>query len=119
MNKETITQSDKDFFTKMASNFDPTSGEHKFFRRNNYYKILDKKDSDEFKRFIQIYNKIKYILKERQIQILDDLYGVNKPRSTQKEVSEVHQISRSRVRKIRVDAEKQLKWYLRGYRQKN
>lgn len=114
VNEETITQSDIVFFTKMTSSFDPITGENKLYNHNNYYKILDKKDSEEFQRFIEIYNKTKHILKERQRQILDDLYGVYKPRLTQKEVSKVHQIGSSRVRKIRVDAEIKLKRYLRG-----
>lgn len=119
MNEEAITKSDVDFFTEMISNFDLISGKSKFFNRNNYYKILDKRESEGFQRFIRIYNAIKHILKERQRQILDDLYGVYKPRITLKKVGEVHSITSSRVRSIRVDAEVKLKRYIRRLSQED
>lgn len=113
MNEGTITKKDADFFIEMTSNFDPISGENKYFNRNNYYKILDKRESEDFQRFIRIYNAIKHILKERQRQILDELYGVYKPRMTLKKVGEIHGVRSSRIRRIRVDAERDLKRYVR------
>lgn len=113
VNEGTITKKDADFFIEMTSNFDPISGENKYFNRNNYYKILDKRESEDFQRFIRIYNAIKHILKERQRQILDELYGVYKPRMTLKKVGEIHGVRSSRIRRIRVDAERDLKRYVR------
>ncbi|WP_449354690.1 sigma factor-like helix-turn-helix DNA-binding protein [Virgibacillus natechei] len=80
---------------------------------------MDNQDSYEFQRFIKVYNAGKHVLKEREQQILDDLYGVTKPRVTLKKAGIPHNIKQERVRQVRHRAElkivKSMLKHLKGY----
>lgn len=106
MSIENITEEDVDFFRDMV-NLSRTI-KPKFYRHKPYYKILDDPQSEEFQRFIKIYNKTKYILNEREQEILDALYGIHKPRVTLKEASKPHNITPERVRQIVSRAERKI-----------
>lgn len=105
MSKENITKDDAIFFMDMVDSVKSPNFKPKLFRPKPYYKILDNRDSDEFQRFINIYNKIKHVLEKREQQILYDIYGVHKPRMTMQEACKPHNISPERVRQIRYKAE--------------
>src|SRR5699024_828838 len=95
-----ITRDNVIFYMDMVNSAKSPNFIPKLFKRKQYYKILDEPDSDEFHRFIKIYNKTKHILKDRERQILDDIYGVNKPRLTFKEACKPHGITQERVRQL-------------------
>lgn len=100
-----ITKDDALFFMHMVSYPKRPNRTSVFNQNNPYYKILDNRDSYEFLQFIKIYNYEKHILKERERQILDALYGVNEPKVTMKQAGLIHHISQERVRQIRQKAE--------------
>lgn len=100
MNSSIITKDDALFFINMLKPpFNPNHV-HGFYMNKSYYKILDDNTSDDFQRFIKVYNIERPVLKEREIQILDSLYGISKPRVTLKEASLMHNITQERVRQI-------------------
>ncbi|MFD2759857.1 sigma factor-like helix-turn-helix DNA-binding protein [Lentibacillus juripiscarius] len=105
MDNKTITSDDAIFFMDMVNSAKSPNDIRGFYKRKSYYKILDEKDSDEYQRFMRIYNAEKHILKERERQILDDLYGLTKPRMTLKEAGIPHNITQERVRQLRHRAE--------------
>lgn len=108
MDTEDITSDDVIFFMDMVDSAKSPNFKPKFNRVKPYYKILDNPNSDEFLRFIKIYNKTKHILKERERQISDNIYGVHKTRATFKEACKPHNITPERVRQILYKAETNL-----------
>lgn len=108
MDTEEITNDDVIFFMDMVNSAKSPNFKPKLYRVKPYYKILDDQYSDEFHRFIRIYNKTKHILKERERQILDDIYGVHKPRVTFKEACKPHNITPERIRQILYYAERKM-----------
>lgn len=77
----------------------------KMYRQKPYNKILTEKDSDNYKRFIAIYNAMSIALTERENTILNNIYGINNERANLKTVGEMLNISPERVRQIRNHAE--------------
>lgn len=112
MDDRTITSDDAIFFMDMVNSARSPNHAPKFYQVKSYYKILDDPNSNEFQRFIKVYNAGKYILKEREQMILDDLYGINKPRVTHKKASIPHNITQERVRQICYKAELKIVTYL-------
>src|SRR5690625_566665 len=109
MDTEDITSDDVIFFMDMVDSAKSPNFKPKFNRVKPYYKILDNPNSDEFLRFIKIYNKTKHILKERERQISDNIYGVHKTRATFKEACKPYNITpERRVRQILYKAETNL-----------
>lgn len=110
MEKRDITRNDAIFFIDMlgypGSRIDP-----KLHRPKPYYKILKESQSDDFLRFMNVYNEAKHILSERERQILDSIYA----KTTYKEACKPHGITPERVRQIVYKSEKKIVKYLRQY----
>ncbi|ETI70555.1 sigma factor-like helix-turn-helix DNA-binding protein [Neobacillus vireti] len=97
--KNKITRNDEIFYLDMI-------GRNKEIHAlNPYYKILEERNSDDFKRFIGIYTVMREFLSEREQIILNEIYGVNKQRVKLKAVGEMLNICPERVRQIRRKAE--------------
>ncbi|MCM3567830.1 sigma factor-like helix-turn-helix DNA-binding protein [Neobacillus mesonae] len=70
-----------------------------------YYKILNDRNSDDFKRFISVYTKFKDSLSEKEQFVLDEIYGVNKKHVTLKTAGEMLGVGPERARQITKKAE--------------
>ncbi|GAB4074606.1 hypothetical protein GCM10028778_21090 [Barrientosiimonas marina] len=108
MTARTITSDDVIFFMDMVNS--PRSPNHipGFHQPKPYYKILDDPESEEFRRFIKVYNAEKHVLKEREQKILADLYGVTHPKVNLKEASAIYNVTPERIRQIRQKAERKI-----------
>jgi DNA-directed RNA polymerase sigma subunit (sigma70/sigma32) len=96
-NTRNINKGDAIFYLGMI---DSSFGEVK-----PYYKVLDERDSDEYKRFIGVFLVISGSLSEKEQFILNELYGVNEKRKTLKAIGEMLNIGPERVRQIAKKAE--------------
>lgn len=115
MNDKKITSDDAIFFMDMAGSFHSPNATPTMHSVKPYYKILDNPNSNEFQRFIKVYNASKHLLSDREQSILDALYGITHPRRTLKEASIPHNISPERVRQIRQDGERKITRVLLKY----
>lgn len=88
-----------------SPNFIPKIG-----RRKPYWKLFKKgnQNTTDYKRFLDVYNSAKEILNEREIFVLDSIYGVSGEFFTDVAVSKVLNISSSRVSQIRRKAESKI-----------
>ena len=96
------------FFMGMVNSAKSPNHVPGFYKSKPYYKILDNRESAQFQRFMKIYIAQKYVLTVRERQILNDLYGFDKPRLTLKNVGILHNITQERVRQIRQYAERKI-----------
>jgi DNA-directed RNA polymerase sigma subunit (sigma70/sigma32) len=76
-----------------------------------YKKIVKEKDSIDTKRFIGLYKSIRHRLNEREVIILNEMYGVDKESpATLKTVGQLLNISPERVRQISSLTERNIVW---------
>ncbi|ALX49070.1 hypothetical protein [Lentibacillus amyloliquefaciens] len=78
MDDRTITSDDAIFFMDMVNSARSPNHVPGFYRVKPYYKILDDPESNEFQRFIKVYNASKHVLQEREQKILAIRYLVLK-----------------------------------------
>ena len=78
--KNKITKNDAIFYLDMIG-YIKKKGE-----LNPYYKILDERNLNDFKRFVGVYTVMRDFLSEREQIILNEIYGVKKERSTLKKI---------------------------------
>lgn len=106
MIKTSISSEDSILFLEMTGWLGSPNYKQKLYRRLPYVKILKDFKSDERKKFISIYNDMKYLLLDKEIDILDRLYGVNNEKcSSLREIGEWLGVGPGRVRQIRNKAE--------------
>ena len=96
---------DATFYLDMIGSSLSPNKEHKIGDRKPYYKILDERNSDDFKRFVGVYTLMRDFLSEREQVILNELYGVNKERATLKTIGEMLNVGPERIRQIGRKAE--------------
>jgi DNA-directed RNA polymerase sigma subunit (sigma70/sigma32) len=73
-----------------------------------YYYILHNKESEEYKRFINVYLKHKYVLPAREQIVLDSVYGVKDNPLKLREVAEIIEVTPERVRQLVYKSERKL-----------
>ncbi|WP_421379622.1 sigma factor-like helix-turn-helix DNA-binding protein [Bacillus salacetis] len=100
------TIEDVDFFIFMIKR-------EKFGLMKRYYNILHNKESEEYKRFINVYLKYKNVLSEREQLILDSVYGVNGTPLKLKEVGQIIKVTPERVRQLVFKSEREIATFLR------
>lgn len=100
-----ITREDVIFFMDMVGSTLSPNVVPKMYRPKPYFKILMKKGSDDYNRFIGIYKVMIHVLTEREQIILNEMYGVDKESAHLKTVAELLNLSPERVRQIRNQAE--------------
>jgi DNA-directed RNA polymerase sigma subunit (sigma70/sigma32) len=76
-----------------------------FNKERPYIKMLKQKDSEEYKRFIRVYMAVRHLLLEREMSVLDVLYGITRDKATVKTVAEKMCLSSARIAQIRNSAE--------------
>ncbi|MFZ3580526.1 sigma factor-like helix-turn-helix DNA-binding protein [Virgibacillus sp. DJP39] len=103
--KNELTRDEAIFFLDMVGSVKSPNKKTKSTRVKPYYSILNDRDSDDFKKFIDIYKSLKHILPERKQMIMDEIYGINKPGVSLKTVASSINITRERVRQICHEAE--------------
>ncbi|WP_129077965.1 hypothetical protein [Anaerobacillus alkaliphilus] len=102
MPKTSININDAIFFWDMIGSEYSPNYKPNLYGRPPYAKILKDVESHERKRFLSIYNDLKYLLTEKEISILDQLYGVcDEKCSSLKELGEWLGVGPGRVRQIR------------------
>jgi len=78
-----------------------------------HYKILKKRQSEEYIRFITIYKALRPLLldklKERELFILDEFYGLEKEPTSSNELASTLGITSSRVIQVRNIAERKIR----------
>ncbi|WML26283.1 hypothetical protein [Neobacillus sp. OS1-33] len=106
--KTELTKDDAIFFMDMVASVWSPNFVSKLYKAKPYIKILTEKVSDNYKRFIGLYTAMSYLLSERELIILNGIYGVNKERARLKSVAKLLNLSPERVRQIRNEAEKKI-----------
>ncbi|MEH7118258.1 sigma factor-like helix-turn-helix DNA-binding protein [Neobacillus vireti] len=101
-----ITKEDVTFFLDMIGSIKRPN--YNIGDLKPYYKILDQRDSENFKRFIKIYIFSRDFLSDREKVILNEAYGVNEKRLTLKAIGEKLNIGPQRVSQIRAEAERKI-----------
>jgi len=104
---ENIAREDAIFFWDMLNSPRSPNCKPQLGRTKQYYKILKDTNSNQYKRFIGVYKEVRYLLSERELYILDEVYGFNENKEcrTLKSIGESLNITMQRVRQIRVEAE--------------
>ncbi|WML56661.1 sigma factor-like helix-turn-helix DNA-binding protein [Neobacillus sp. PS2-9] len=115
MDFETLmTKDNAIFFMDMVDSVKSPNFVPVLFKPRPYIKLLQNKGED-YQRFIGLYAMMKYILSEREVFVLDSIYGINKEKATFEEIGKMLNLSRSRIAHIRNDAEvklvRELIWY--------
>jgi DNA-directed RNA polymerase specialized sigma subunit len=105
---EDITINDAIFYLDMIGSSYSPNREHKIGDLKPYYKILDERNSDDFKRFVGVYTSMRDFLSEREQIILNGIYGVNKERKTLKTIGEMLNVGPERIRQIGRKAESKI-----------
>ncbi|WP_435994499.1 sigma factor-like helix-turn-helix DNA-binding protein [Rossellomorea sp. LjRoot5] len=77
-----------------------------------YYTILHNNESEEYKRFINVYLQNKYVLPVREQIVLDSVYGVNGTPLKLREVAEIIEVTPERVRQLIHKSERKLVEFL-------
>ncbi|MFJ7729276.1 hypothetical protein ACIQXV_24525 [Neobacillus sp. NPDC097160] len=103
-----LTKDDAIFFMDMVGSVWGPNFKPKLHKSKPYIKILRHKDSAEYKRFIDVYEVMKYILTEKEIVILNEVYGIDKEKSTLQAVADSLNLSFERVRVLRNGAENKI-----------
>jgi DNA-directed RNA polymerase specialized sigma subunit len=97
VNKKIVTKEDARFFMDMVDTY---PNRVRQFNKQKPWRRLDR-DSEDFKRFINIYKATEDVLSEREQLIMQEVYGADKEEnSTLKAVGEMLGISQERVRQI-------------------
>ncbi|WP_421379591.1 hypothetical protein ACOJQI_15845 [Bacillus salacetis] len=78
-----------------------------------YYKILHNKESEEYKKFINVYLKHKHLLSVREQLVLDSVYGVNGTPLKLRELAEIIEVTPSRVNQLIYKSERKLAEHFR------
>lgn len=100
-NRYILTKDERIFFMDMIGSFYSPNYVPKLYKVKPYSKILKDRSSDKYKLFIEVFKTVRHILSEREMIILDDIYGVNKESSSLKTaVGKSLNISTERVRQI-------------------
>jgi DNA-directed RNA polymerase sigma subunit (sigma70/sigma32) len=73
-----------------------------------YYSILHTNESEEYKRFINVYLKYKFVLPAREQIVLDSIYGVKGKPLKLREVAEIIEVTPERVRQLVYKSERKL-----------
>ncbi|TWE08768.1 sigma-70-like protein [Neobacillus bataviensis] len=106
--KSELTRNDVIFFMDMIDSVWSPNFKPQIFKQKPYYKILNQKNSDDYKRFLGVYKAIRHVLTERELTVLDEIYGVDKEGSQLKTIAAILNISPERVRQISKEAENKL-----------
>jgi DNA-directed RNA polymerase sigma subunit (sigma70/sigma32) len=108
MDDEILNRDHAIFFMDMVGSRKSPNYVPKLPKVKPYNKILKGRNSIDFKRFIRLYKAMRHVLSDRELIILDDVYGVNNVRKSLKTVGEMLNISPERVRQICTKAEYKL-----------
>ncbi|MDE5416276.1 hypothetical protein [Alkalihalobacterium chitinilyticum] len=109
MEEQQITKEDALFYLEMIGMRNSHSYQRITRRRRPCYQLFKRRETEEYKRFINVYHHFKEILTERQIGVLDLVYGVTGEVLTYSQIAKPLGITSSGVGKIRLDAEYRLK----------
>lgn len=108
MVEKEITKEDVLFYLDMIDSSYGPSYKPKIGKFKPYYQLLKKRDSEDYNRFICVYQHYSNCLQEREKTILDLHYGVESKVYTLIELGEHLGISSSRVAQIRNKAERRI-----------
>jgi DNA-directed RNA polymerase sigma subunit (sigma70/sigma32) len=103
-----ITSEEATFFLYMIGSRESPNYQSNFGKRKPYYTLLKDSESNEYKKFIQTYVAIKYILTEKEQVVLDRCYGVTQKSAPLHIVGSELNIGPERVRQIKARAEYRL-----------
>ncbi|MGF6950093.1 DNA-directed RNA polymerase sigma subunit (sigma70/sigma32) [Neobacillus sp. B4I6] len=106
--KTKLTKDDAIFFMDMVGSVRSPNFVPRLHKRKPYYKILNERNSEDYQRFIRLYETMKHILTQREQTILNEMYGLNQERARLTTVGELLNISRDRVRQLRNGAENKI-----------
>jgi len=107
-NEVKLTKDDSIFFMDMVGSRKSPNHVPKINKVKPYRKMLKDRNSTEYTRFIRIYKAMRHILSEREMIILDEIYGVNGVNCTLKTTGEKVNLSPERVRQICKKSENKL-----------
>jgi DNA-directed RNA polymerase sigma subunit (sigma70/sigma32) len=100
-----ITRDDAIFFMDMIDSSKSPNHVSKKYKVKPFRKLLKDRNSGDYKRFIELYEKMRHILSETEQVVLDEIYGVSKEPSTLLQVSNKLNKSPERARQICVQAQ--------------
>lgn len=107
-----ITKDDVEFYLEMI-NFNT------YRARGRYYQILSDQNSDDYKRFIKVYQTFRDQLNLREQQIVDLVYGVNGNPKTLKEIGLMFNLTPERIRQIKAKSHRKMRYLVKEYLRKN
>lgn len=103
-----FTVEDAVFFLDMIDSAWSPNWEPKMYKQKPYYALFKDKDSDDYKRFLGVYNAMRNELSERDQFVLDEIYGVDRDCAKLKTVAAMLGITPARVSQIIAKGERNL-----------
>ncbi|WP_099364492.1 hypothetical protein [Fredinandcohnia onubensis] len=103
-----ISKDDAIFYLDMVNSSKSPNFQGSMHRRKPYYDLFKEKESDEYRRFIFVYNTMKHVISDREQYILNEIYGVEKECSKLSLIATTLDVSPERIRAIRNYAERKI-----------
>ncbi|MBM7662246.1 DNA-directed RNA polymerase sigma subunit (sigma70/sigma32) [Bacillus mesophilus] len=101
-----ITKEDVLYYLEMRT-------KEKMHERKRYYKIIKEQESQEYKKFINVYQENKSVLSDREQLILDSIYGINGEPMKFREVGEMLNLTPERIKQLIYKGERKITTALR------
>ncbi|MFT4416045.1 sigma factor-like helix-turn-helix DNA-binding protein [Fredinandcohnia humi] len=96
-----ITREDVLYYLEMRT-------KEKTHEKKRYYKIIKDRESQEYKKFINVYLETKSVLSDREQVIMDSIYGVSGKPMKLKEVGEMIGLTPERIRQLIYKSERKI-----------
>ncbi|MFT4414554.1 sigma factor-like helix-turn-helix DNA-binding protein [Fredinandcohnia humi] len=101
-----ITKEDVLYYLEMRT-------KEKIHEKKRYYKIIKERESQEYKKFINVYQENKGVLSDKEQLILDSIYGVSSEPMKYREVGLMLNLTPERIRQLIYKGERKLTSALR------
>lgn len=106
--REQLTKNDAIFYMDMVGSAQSPNYVSKLNKQKPYYELLKNRNSNEYSRFISIFVVMSYVLTERELLVLNNLYGLGNDNTKLKTVGQLINVSPERVRQIGYKAERKI-----------
>lgn len=96
-----ITREDALYYVEMRGN-------ERIHKAKRYYKLLNDRESFDYKRFVNVYLEHRTFLSEREKFVLDSIYGVNEIPMKLREVGTMLELTPERIRQLIYKGERKI-----------
>lgn len=111
MSNKIISKEEAIFFLDMINSSSSPNFVPQFFKRKPYI-LKANRESTNYEKFIEIYQKCMHVLNEQEQTILNKYYGANEERQTLLPIAQEFKLSKSRIQFLVYMAERKISYLL-------